>query len=83
MVEPRLLLWSVRGQKEDMEEEKVDRTSVLKNTTYIRNKSVSTAGRSVCPKTVRFNCREEVSPRVNRVSIYEGGRVHYCVDKSH
>ena len=57
-----------------MEDEKVDRTSILKNRTYIQNKRISTAGRSVHPKTVRFDCWEEVSLRVNRVSIYEGER---------
>ena len=27
-------------------------------------------------------CWEEISPRVNRVCIIEGGRVHYRVDRS-
>ena len=45
-----ILLWVVRGQKEDTEEEKVGGTSLLNiNRTYIQNKSVSTADRSVCP----------------------------------
>ena len=52
------------------------------NRTYIQNKNVSTVGRSVHPKTVRFDCWEEVSPRVNRVSIYEEGRVQHRVDRS-
>ena len=76
------MLWPVRGQKEDTEEENVDRTKVLKNRTYIQSKSVSTADRSVRPKTVRFDCWEEVSPRVNRVCIYKEGRVHYRIDGS-
>ena len=54
-------LWVVRGQKEDTEEEKIGGTSVLNNRTYIQNKSISTAGRSAHPKTVRFDCWEEVS----------------------
>ena len=66
------LLWPVRSQKEDVEEEKVDVTSVLKNRT----------GKSVRPKTIWFDCWEEVFLRVNRVSIYEVGRVHYRVDRS-
>ena len=46
-----LLLWPVRGQKEDTEEEKVGGTSVLnKQNIYKKNKSVSTADRSICPK---------------------------------
>ena len=49
---------------------------------YIQNKNVSTAGRSIRPKSVRFDYWEEDSPRVKRVSIYEGGRVHYRVDRS-
>ena len=51
-----ILLWPVRGQRENTEEEKLDGTNVLKNRTYIQNKSVSTAGRSVRPKTVKFDC---------------------------
>ena len=76
------MLWPVRGQKEDTEEEKADGTSVLNNRTYIQKENVSTAVRSVRLKTVRFDCREEVFLRVNRVSICEGGRVHYRVDRS-
>ena len=44
----------------DTEEEKLDGRSVLKNRTYIQNESVSTTGRSVHPKTVRFDCWEEI-----------------------
>ena len=54
------MFWTVRDQKEDTEEEKEDGTSVLKNRTYMQNKSVITAGRNVCSKTVRFECWEEV-----------------------
>ena len=55
-----LLLWPVRCQKEDTEEEKVCGTSVLNNRTYLQNKGVCTASRSIRPKTVRFNCWKEV-----------------------
>ena len=54
----------------------------LINRTYIQNKRVITVGRSVRPKTVRFDYWKEVSLRVNRISIYEGGKVHYLVDRS-
>ena len=32
-------------------------------------------------ETIRFDCWEEVSSRVNSVGIYEGGRVRYWVDR--
>ena len=34
------------------------------------------------PKTIRFDYWEEVSPRGNKVRIYEEGRFHYRVDRS-
>ncbi len=40
-----LLLWSVRGQTEGMEEENVDGTSVMNNRIYIQNKNAKEASR--------------------------------------
>ena len=48
-------LWPVGGQKEDTEEEKVYGSSVLKNRTYIQNKTVrKLSGSSAGMKSLYF-----------------------------
>ena len=74
---PVVACWG--GQKEDMEEEKVDGTSILKNRTYIQNKSVSTAGRSA-----RLGPRRH-SPKIGRprrqtINLAPPRRVRACGD---